>query len=1024
MYRTSWVKVFLLSAATLLVSTESSFARNEHSFGAGAPFEINDLPPGILRTQLEGLPPATQQRAMGWLHRFSFTEQDVPELRVDMTGGVFYEDPAFQGIVTAPESGPSISEVTQSEAFTLHSKPGASRTVYLDMDGHVVTGTIWNQSADPLYMRPYDTDSDETSFNPSELNDIAETWKRIAEDFAPYDIDVTTEAPASFGPNVGHILVTRKADENNKLIYNCNCGGVAYVGVWGLSNYPYYQPALVFLDGVGGPHNIAEAASHELGHNLSLAHDGNNTTGYYSGHGSGNIDWGPIMGVGYSAQVSQWSKGEYANANNTQDDLQLIADRLGYRTDDHEDVNFASATPLTISNGVDVFATNPVTDPANINPANKGIIEHRSDVDLFYMDVGDGTINLSVTPAWIDNFTAQFRRGMNLDINAVLYDELGYEVAQSNPITDTYAQINVGVSAGRYILAVEGVGVGDPLTNGYSDYGSLGQYFITGSVPQDLIYTTAPTAPDDLVAQMMGDADIQLSWTDPSSIVEGNEAGYRIYRQLDSGSFVQVATTGQDSSSFTDNNLSSGSYVYQVEPYNSVGSNGSNSTLPIVISVPSTAYATSENMLYGTISSGSYLNTVSVFDNERLSELHQGGRPRSRVSHLEHIWTVPGVSAAATVTLDVDAAAPANSEGDDFVFSYSLDGNNYNDFGTLQNGTNRQVLTQLLPAGTSGTLYIKVVDSDQTTGNGQTDVVDIYQIVVTSAGEPGNQPPSVVISEPVDNFTAVTAATIIFSATADDVEDGDLAASIFWSSDLDGSIGQGATVQISTLTVGTHQITASVTDSASTGGSDSVTVTVSPEAPPNTAPVASDDSASVDQDSSVNIQVLSNDTDADGDSLSVSAVGQGTNGSVVNNGSSVTYTPNANFSGTDSFFYTISDGVDGTDNATVTVSVNPVGGAPLSVTGMSPGSVALAQTVAVTVSGTGFEQGATLNAQNGSGPAPTVSGVVVLDANTITANITAKDGGPRRNRIWDMVVTNPGGGSALCAGCLTVTINP
>ena len=173
----------------------------------------------------------------------------------------------------------------------------------------------------------------------------------MAEDFAPYDIDVTTEEPPAFGPNVGHILVTRKADENNRNIYNCSCGGVAYVGVWGLSNYTYYQPALVFLDGVGGPHNISEAASHELGHNLNLSHDGTSTVGYYSGHGSGNTDWGPIMGVGYYAQISQWSKGEYADANNTQDDLQIIANYLSYRADDHEDVNFASASPLVITGG-------------------------------------------------------------------------------------------------------------------------------------------------------------------------------------------------------------------------------------------------------------------------------------------------------------------------------------------------------------------------------------------------------------------------------------------------------------------------------------------------------------------------------------------------------------------------------------------------------------------------------------------------------------------------------------------------
>ncbi len=72
--------------------------------------------------------------------------------------------------------------------------------------------------------------------------------------------------------------------------------------------------------------NIAEAASHEIGHNLGLNHDGQTTStaGYYTGHGSGATGWAPIMGVGYSKEVTQWSKGDYANANNQQDDMSVL----------------------------------------------------------------------------------------------------------------------------------------------------------------------------------------------------------------------------------------------------------------------------------------------------------------------------------------------------------------------------------------------------------------------------------------------------------------------------------------------------------------------------------------------------------------------------------------------------------------------------------------------------------------------------------------------------------------------------
>jgi uncharacterized repeat protein (TIGR01451 family) len=89
----------------------------------------------------------------------------------------------------------------------------------------------------------------------------------------------------------------------------------------------------------------------------------------------------------------------------------------------------------------------------------------------------------------------------------------------------------------------------------------------------------------------------------------------------------------------------------------------------------------------------------------------------------------------------------------------------------------------------------------------------------------------------------------------------------------------------------------------------------------NDPPIAVDDSDTTPADTPVTIDVLDNDFDIDGDILTVDSVTQGTNGSVTNNGNDVTYTPDPNFTGTDSFTYTISDGNGGTDTATVTVTV-------------------------------------------------------------------------------------------------------
>ncbi len=98
----------------------------------------------------------------------------------------------------------------------------------------------------------------------------------------------------------------------------------------------------------------------------------------------------------------------------------------------------------------------------------------------------------------------------------------------------------------------------------------------------------------------------------------------------------------------------------------------------------------------------------------------------------------------------------------------------------------------------------------------------------------------------------------------------------------------------------------------------------------NTAPVAGDDVAVTDEDVPVFIPILDNDSDADGDGLSV-ALGAPANGSVVFDGEGYLYTPDADFNGTDSFTYTVSDGNGGSDTATVSITVNPVNDAPVAV---------------------------------------------------------------------------------------------
>ena len=137
----------------------------------------------------------------------------------------------------------------------------------------------------------------------------------------------------------------------------------------------------------------------------------------------------------------------------------------------------------------------------------------------------------------------------------------------------------------------------------------------------------------------------------------------------------------------------------------------------------------------------------------------------------------------------------------------------------------------------------------------------------------------------------------------------------------DGTLGYTPAAGFS----GVELITYTVSDGVLTDTA-TVTVTVQPAAP--VAPTANDDAATTDEDVAVTISVLANDVD-DG-VISITANGAAANGAVVDNGDgTITYTPNADFNGADSFTYTITDNDGLSDTATVDVTVTPVNDAPV-----------------------------------------------------------------------------------------------
>ncbi|MEQ1530778.1 MAG: zinc-dependent metalloprotease family protein, partial [Methylococcales bacterium] len=237
-------------------------------------------------------------------------------------------DPANATTINGQGSFASTAS-SSADPFTLHSKSGSNRIIYLDFNGHVAVNTAWYSGT--LTAQAYDTDGNPGAFSDAELNNIREIWQRVAEDYAPFDVDVTTQEPtpeaiqrtSSTDTQYGtRAVITRSMPE----LCSQSCGGVAYVNVFSYyssSTPDRYQPAWAFFDklGNGYPKYVAEAVTHEVGHNLNLNHDGTSTVGYYAGQGSAATGWAPIMGIGYYKPVTQWSKGEYPGANNLQDDV-------------------------------------------------------------------------------------------------------------------------------------------------------------------------------------------------------------------------------------------------------------------------------------------------------------------------------------------------------------------------------------------------------------------------------------------------------------------------------------------------------------------------------------------------------------------------------------------------------------------------------------------------------------------------------------------------------------------------------
>lgn len=338
--------------------------------------------------------------------------------------------------------------ITGAQVQQLTSNAPASATLFLDFDGQFVQSAGWN-GGNAFYCEA-------TTFTAAQVDEI---FSRVAEDFRPFDINVTTDSTLFLAAPLNRrmrIIITTTSSW-----YPMQVGGVSYVGsfTWGDNT-----PGFVFADKLGfNVKYVSECITHESGHTVGLSHqskyDGNcNLTEQYNvGNGTGETSWAPVMGNSYYRNMTGWNDGPtpYGCAN-TQDNLTIItsSNGFGYRADDYTQSMDAS----TFSLGSTAFSEN-------------GVITRNTDKDAFKYVVTQATnFRMEVKP-----FSIGSNAGANLDVMVGMYDGGNNLLRSFNPLTSLAVTIDTFLNAGNYYFVVSGAS-----NENIGNYGSIGSYNITG----------------------------------------------------------------------------------------------------------------------------------------------------------------------------------------------------------------------------------------------------------------------------------------------------------------------------------------------------------------------------------------------------------------------------------------------------------------------------------------------------------------------------------------------------------------
>ncbi|WP_159025472.1 fibronectin type III domain-containing protein [Aquimarina sp. Aq78] len=506
----------------------------------------------------------------------------------------------------------------QKAQIQLESLPGASHVIYLDFDGEVVSGTRW-VGGRTINAKPAGF-SDEK---------ILAVWRIMVDDFNPFNINVTTRRDVFDATPKNQRMMAIFTPTNDAAP---GSGGVAYLNSFSWNSD---DPCWVYNLGT---RTAGETGSHEVGHTLGLRHDGTKSgTTYYSGHGQ----WSPIMGWSANKTLGHWSKGEYNDANNTENDLAIISNSrngFGYKNDDHGNTINSATELISDSNG-------------NVSKEdNEGIIEKTSDKDLFSFQTSGGEVNFSFDPNPYHP---------NLNIKARLLNSNSEEVTSSDP-QGLKASISTTLQSGKYYIEIDGVGEGN-LSTGYSDYSSLGLFSISGKYPKgNSTDTEAPSVPTNLSASNVEQTSLSLSWGASTDNV--GVTGYDVYQG--DVKITSVSGTSYNVTGLTANTT----YEFRVKAKDAAGNtSGFSSTVSVTTkeatdteapSVPTSLSASNVEQTSLSLSWGASTDNVGVIG----YDVYQGNVKITSVDGTS--YNVTGLTANTTYEFRVKAKdAAGNTSG-------------------------------------------------------------------------------------------------------------------------------------------------------------------------------------------------------------------------------------------------------------------------------------------------------------------------------------------------------------------------